>query len=316
MRDSNHRAGGVLALATGRRPVRGRRRVRHVRPPQPAAAAAHRRSPRRSITPDPAPHGAGHGRRDLQRDPQGRSAAVGQQRDRRRTRAPDRQADQRPGRELAAGHHRVPHVAPAPRAASAWDPARRPQQGEAPYAWVGMNILVEFGPIDRRAGRAGCRPASSRRRTWSPSSTRCCGRSSSARSTPIPTKTAPPAASAGRPRPARPPSAGAVTRRSPAHLRPLRRRGLRPRQADHRAPPAGRPAAVHPDRGGPRRVRGCRPGPDEPPRRAGDPPGRRRHRPAEARLPADGDDRDPLRGRPADGRRRAGCARSPRSTTS
>lgn len=28
-----------------------------------------------------------------------------------------------------------------------WDPAARPQQGDAPYAWVGMNILVEFGPV-------------------------------------------------------------------------------------------------------------------------------------------------------------------------
>ena len=67
---------------------------------------------------------------------------------------------------------------------------------------------------------------------------------------------------------------------------------------------AGRPAAVHPDRRRARRVRGGGPGPDEPPRRARDPPGRRRHRPAEARLPADGDDRHPLRERPADGRRR------------
>ena len=29
----------------------------------------------------------------------------------------------------------------------AWDPAAAPQQGDAPYAWVGMNILVEFGPV-------------------------------------------------------------------------------------------------------------------------------------------------------------------------
>ena len=29
----------------------------------------------------------------------------------------------------------------------AWDPAAGPKQGDAPYAWVGMNILVEFGPV-------------------------------------------------------------------------------------------------------------------------------------------------------------------------
>jgi hypothetical protein len=29
----------------------------------------------------------------------------------------------------------------------AWDPAAAPQQGDPPYAWVGMNILVEFGPV-------------------------------------------------------------------------------------------------------------------------------------------------------------------------
>ena len=27
-----------------------------------------------------------------------------------------------------------------------WDPAAEPKQGDAPYTWVGMNILVKFGP--------------------------------------------------------------------------------------------------------------------------------------------------------------------------
>ena len=61
---------------------------------------------------------------------------------------------------------------------------------------------------------------------------------------------------------------------------PHRRRGQRPRQADHRAPPAGRPPAVHPDRRRSRRLRGRRSGPDEPTRRARHPPGRRRDRSA------------------------------------
>ena len=36
----------------------------------------------------------------------------------------------------------------------AWDPGAGPRQGDAPYAWVGMNIVVTFGPIDRQARRA------------------------------------------------------------------------------------------------------------------------------------------------------------------
>jgi hypothetical protein len=28
-----------------------------------------------------------------------------------------------------------------------WDPGTGPTQGEAPYAWAGMNVLVAFGPI-------------------------------------------------------------------------------------------------------------------------------------------------------------------------
>ena len=27
-----------------------------------------------------------------------------------------------------------------------WDPAAEPKQGDAPYTWVGLNILVKFGP--------------------------------------------------------------------------------------------------------------------------------------------------------------------------
>ena len=126
-------------------------------------------------------------------------------------------------------------------------------------------------------------------------------------------KAAPP--SVGQARQDPPAEQGAMTAASPARAA-VRRGGLGPRQADHRAPPAGRPPAVHPDRGGSRRVRGGRPGPHEPPRRARDPPGRRRHRSAEARVPADGNDRDPLRGRPADGRWRRSAPRCPRSTTS
>ena len=83
------------------------------------------------------------------------------------------------------------------------------------------------------------------------------------------------------------------------------RRGLGARQADHRAPPGRRPSAVHPDRRRPRRLRGGRPRPDQPAHRARHPAGRRRDRPAQARLPADGDDRDPLRERQAHRGRRA-----------
>ena len=64
------------------------------------------------------------------------------------------------------------------------------------------------------------------------------------------------------------------------------------------------------------RLRGGRPGPDEPADRAGDPPGRRRHRPAQARLPPAGDDRRPLPGRPPPGGRPRSSPSSPRSTTS
>jgi hypothetical protein len=28
-----------------------------------------------------------------------------------------------------------------------WDPKKRPTQGNAPYAFVGLNILIEFGPV-------------------------------------------------------------------------------------------------------------------------------------------------------------------------
>ncbi len=33
------------------------------------------------------------------------------------------------------------------RAAIAWDPKKAPAQGNPPYAFVGLNILVEFGPV-------------------------------------------------------------------------------------------------------------------------------------------------------------------------
>jgi hypothetical protein len=32
----------------------------------------------------------------------------------------------------------------------AWDPAPGPRQGEAPYTWVGLNIVVAFGPVTGR----------------------------------------------------------------------------------------------------------------------------------------------------------------------
>ena len=32
------------------------------------------------------------------------------------------------------------------RKATGWDPTKPPRQGNPPYAWVGLNILVEFGP--------------------------------------------------------------------------------------------------------------------------------------------------------------------------
>ena len=32
------------------------------------------------------------------------------------------------------------------RDATGWDPAAGPKQGDAPYTWVGLNILVSFGP--------------------------------------------------------------------------------------------------------------------------------------------------------------------------
>jgi hypothetical protein len=32
------------------------------------------------------------------------------------------------------------------RATVGWDPAAGPRQGDAPYTWVGMNVLVSFGP--------------------------------------------------------------------------------------------------------------------------------------------------------------------------
>jgi hypothetical protein len=33
------------------------------------------------------------------------------------------------------------------RQATKWDPAKRPAQGNAPYTFVGLNILIEFGPV-------------------------------------------------------------------------------------------------------------------------------------------------------------------------
>jgi hypothetical protein len=33
------------------------------------------------------------------------------------------------------------------RGATDWNPAKAPVQGNPPYAWVGLNILVEFGPV-------------------------------------------------------------------------------------------------------------------------------------------------------------------------
>jgi hypothetical protein len=33
------------------------------------------------------------------------------------------------------------------RQATKWDPTKRPTQGNAPYAFVGLNILIEFGPV-------------------------------------------------------------------------------------------------------------------------------------------------------------------------
>lgn len=32
------------------------------------------------------------------------------------------------------------------RAATGWDPATPPIQGDPPFAWVGLNVLIEFGP--------------------------------------------------------------------------------------------------------------------------------------------------------------------------
>jgi hypothetical protein len=33
------------------------------------------------------------------------------------------------------------------RGALKWDPAARPKQGDPPYSWVAMNILISFGPV-------------------------------------------------------------------------------------------------------------------------------------------------------------------------
>jgi hypothetical protein len=37
--------------------------------------------------------------------------------------------------------------ATALRDALKWDPAGGPQQGDPPYAWAGMNVLIAFGPV-------------------------------------------------------------------------------------------------------------------------------------------------------------------------
>jgi len=33
------------------------------------------------------------------------------------------------------------------RTTAKWDPSKPPVQGNAPYAWVGLNIMIEFGPV-------------------------------------------------------------------------------------------------------------------------------------------------------------------------
>ena len=214
-------------------------------------------------------HGAGDRRPDLQRDPRRRSC-----RSRSTTRppaAPNAPIIKQINAQIAnwpliITEYRSSRGSCATR--STWDPAAGPKQGDPPYAWVGMNILVAFGPVTGEPTAPDADPPGSRRRTLiAPRRPARSGRSSSARSTPSrrrprrrPRRAAPRLGRAGERR--------AVTVGPPATSRPLGRRGQRPRQADHRAPPAGRPAAVHPDRGGPRRVRGGRPGPDEPPRRA------------------------------------------------
>jgi hypothetical protein len=52
----------------------------------------------------------------------------------------------RPDRQLAPDHHRVPQLAVLRRRLK-WDPTASPKQGDPPYSWVAMNILIAFGPV-------------------------------------------------------------------------------------------------------------------------------------------------------------------------
>ena len=319
------RASRTLAAAVA---SAGRRRLRRFAAVGRAAGDARPPPPRRPRRRSPSQR-AGHGGQRLTAPCGGRTAHR-----RRTTRAPADPVTSRSSgstRPTRAGRSRSASspVRDACARPTDWKAGDRPGQGEPPVAFMGLNILVEWGPDDRRrtARRPttdswrpprrsidGARSARARRleraddRRRSRASRRRHGR----RRPPSP---APPAQAAPRRRPRNRDRADGRSARPRAASGRAERRRVRPRQADHRAPAGRRPSAVHPDRGRSRRVRGGGPGADEPPDRARHPPGRRRHRPAQARLPPDGHDRHPLRERPSSSRSPSGSPRCPRWTT-
>ena len=155
------------------------------------------------------------------------------------------------------------------RAQLGWNPGHQREAGR-PAVHLGRDEHHRLRSARRpwRADRARCHPTGAGRRTWWPSSTRCCGlleqrslHPDRLAKTRRRARRRPP-----RPRPHRP--TPRRERRSPRHNGRSPGRRQRARQADHRAPPAGRPPAIHPDRRGSRRVRSRSPCPHEPPRRA------------------------------------------------